>query len=236
MVRIKLLENEIREDILFIEDYFEKIEENSSIEEIIPIGNGVQKAVYKVSLGEDKNYIAAAAARNNKDSLLEEYVILNEVFEKSPNLVPEPFSHYFPRNKQNKGLILMEYLPFEDLDDFLDLTNFSRRNLAYEIGRNLAKFTSLTGRIISEPHDGNIMARLNQDKCEIRFVDAMQFLEGNISDSIEHILLNAQVRPECFRFLPKFREGVTEGLCSQGVSKEEIKKLDTIYSKYNPIF
>ena len=220
-----------------IRDYAEKTLGSKEIE-IEFLANGAEKGVYKVDYS-DGIFVASAAAIFPTRRLLEEYNILHELYNNVPSLFPRPISHYSPKETGLGELITMELLPHQDLNK---LTNPGRisfyKEVAREIGRGVGKVHSKTGRYSSEPHDGNILGRNIDGKVEIRFCDAIQFKKGSIQDAVHSILSSPYMRPECFRFVKDFREGLVDAIEKEDPERkrDEIHESLDFIRKYNDIF
>ena len=204
------------------------------------IGNGVQKGIYRVDFG-DSLILAAAASTREKDRLLPEYNLLHVLFANGHSFFPQPYAHYSSQRKDLGELMLMECMPHVDLDVFKQeqshIPDFPRR-LAYAIGKAVATVGYYTGRYSSEPHNGNILIQRTGDGFELKFCDAIQFKIGGIEAAIEAIMVNRDERPECFRQIKQFRDGLLDGLEEvTGRTKEDLmQELNKILRRYNPIF
>lgn len=222
-----------------IEEYSQE-KRNESPNNITLVGNGVEKGVYRVDW-RDESIIAAAAAIDPGASLLKEYFILSELYDMSPNFFPKPYSHSASRNGLGE-MIAMELLKHIDLKQFRIKNDIKvddlHRKLSYLIGRSIGEVTQKTGRYSSEPHDGNILAKLNKNnEIEIKFCDASQFLEGTIEDACQSILTFKEDRPECFRFINKFRKGLCESLVNiENISYNKAWEITDFLREYNDIF
>lgn len=206
--------------------------------EIEFLGNGAEKGVYKVKYTQG-SFLASAAAIDPKRGLLEEYRILHQLYGGAPEYFPRPMAHYSASDERLGELITMELLPHKDLNK---LSNPGRpnfyREVAYEIGKAVATVNFKTGLYSTEPHDGNILARDEAGKIEIKFCDAIQFKPGNIENTVNSILLDSNMRPECFRFIKQFRNGIAEAMLNQGKASSltEAEQQLNFLRKYNPIF
>lgn len=127
------------------------------------LNNGVEKGAYKVSR-DQKEYIVVAANRDYVKSLLPEYVILNEAYPLAANYLPKPIAHFSSKNSDGE-VILMEYLGFPLLENLFNDVRLNRRSLAYELGKVTTDFTLRTGRVITEPHNQNILGRISEDNA-----------------------------------------------------------------------
>ncbi|MFA6462117.1 MAG: hypothetical protein WCV90_07685 [Candidatus Woesearchaeota archaeon] len=179
--------------------------------------NGNEKGVYKVFV-DDNVYLAAAASLTPERRLLKEYTVLHQLYDGAPDLFPRPIAHYSPENVQASGdLIIMEFLPHQNIMEFDKFSYRGKegfhRALAYTIGRSVAIVQRKTGRYSSEPHDGNILVKLGPEgQLDLRFCDAIQFLEGSLEQAVEALLVNRDERPESFRFIKELRKGLAESL------------------------
>ena len=202
-------------------------------------GNGVEKGVYRVEFNNQK-VLAAAAARDETRLLLEEYNILTHLYRGAARFFPAPKGHYVPQNGTLGEVLLMEFLPHLDIDRFLQesprVENFYRK-LAYQLGKAVAAVNIKTGRYSSEPHNGNILVRSKKDNVEIKFCDAIQFKTGSLEDATEIILTQNGMRPESFRFIKKFRQGLAESMSTlQGISYDDAYSRLDFLKQYNDIF
>tara|TARA_Y100000310_G_C20633464_1_gene789916 strand:+ start:461 stop:1189 length:729 start_codon:yes stop_codon:yes gene_type:complete len=205
-------------------------------------GNGVEKGVYRVVTSTDQ-LLAAAGSIDLSRRLLSEYNLLSVLHTGTPNFFPRPIAHYAPKDAETRGdLFLMEFLPHVDVDE-IELGSFHQpsgyyRALAYEIGRGVAIVNYKTGRFSSEPHDGNILVAVTQEgqSLDIKFCDAIQFKQGNIEDAAQSILEDKETRPECFRFIGKFREGLIQGMSECGVDYDGAVQNTKFLRQYNDIF
>ncbi len=205
--------------------------------EIEFLANGVQKGVYKVTLG-NQSLVACAAAIDIERELIEEYSILHQLFKTSPKYFPRPIAHYSSGQEGLGELITMELLPHRDLNKLRNPGNPNfYRNLAESIGEAIADVNIESGRYSSEPSDGNILGREYGDNVEIKFCDAIQFKQGNIEDAAHSILLYPNVRPECFRFIGRFRDGMAKALVNHKGAEnfEDAKKQLEFLRSYNSI-
>ena len=136
----------------------------------------------------------------------------------------------------------MELLPHLDLMKFdkysVNYGNGFGRELAYQIGVAMGEVHAKTGRFSSEPHDGNILARATEDnKLDIRFCDAIQFREGDLEAAVRAVLINKGERPECFRFIKQFRNGLSQGTSVvTGRPLSEVWKSLNFMREFNDIF
>jgi len=204
--------------------------------EVSLIGAGEQKGVYKIDYGEG-TFVASAAARDPKQSLLEEYNILTELYVGAREFFPKPIAH-FSAEEDLGELLIMEFLPHRDLDHIthIGVTDYYKK-LSRKIGRAIALTNIKTGRYSSEPHDGNILGIVNGDDVAIKFCDAIQFHKGGIASAVDSILCDRNMRPECFRFIKHFREGLVDGITEAGqLSRDEANKQLEFLRNYNDIF
>jgi hypothetical protein len=200
------------------------------------IGSGYEKGVYKVEYA-DNIFVASAAARDAKRSLLEEYNILNELYGGASNLFPRPIAH-FSADSGIGDLIAMELLPHKNINRLepLSVSDFYR-NLARKIGEAIAVINAKTGRYSSEPHDENVLGIIKNGDIELKFCDAIQFKKGNLYSTVEAILIDPQMRPECFRFIKHFREGLVDGISvTENIPREEAYPRLNFLRKFNDIF
>lgn len=233
---IKVLNNEEENRVCSV-----RYASDSKTVDIEFLDNGQEKGVYKVRYG-NQELVAAAAARDHRVDLSEEYYILNQLYNGVPELFPRPELCYNPKQREMLGqLLIMELLPHIRLDKFRrqDQTIDRDKNLAYIIGRNIAIVHEKTGRISTDPHDGNILAQRTNQGIEIAFCDAIQFKEGSLEEGIRCILANKGERPECFRFIHKFRDGIADGICA--VSETPLTRVQVYpqleyLREYNDIF
>jgi hypothetical protein len=242
MVLVKsLTRKEMDRHYNLIKTYFKEVRHTDDVS-IDFYDNGSEKGIYKVKSGTEA-FVAAATARNQNNRLLTEYNILHQLFNSASEYFPRPIAHYAPEQIEELGdLFLMELLPFPNLMKFdrskyHNLIDF-QRDLAYEIGKGIAIVNGKTGRYSSDPHDGNILARIDEnDGLELKFVDAIQFRVGGIEEAGRSLLTNRNDRPECFRFIHKLREGMADGMnTTQGIEVQEAwDKLDFM-REYNDIF
>ena len=225
-----------------IRQYFSEVRGQESVD-IQLHGNGSEKGVYKVK-SDDGTFLAAAGARDKNRRLLPEYNALHSLYDKAPEFFPRPIAHYSPEQVQETGdLFLMELLPHLDLMHF-DKRSYPRdgmyfRDLASAIGKGVSIVHAKTGMYSSEPHDGNILVRLDDNgELALRFCDAIQFREGSIEDAVDVMLSNNRdERPESFRFIRRFRQGLAQGISSvTGISLEEAYHSFDFLRKYNDIF
>jgi hypothetical protein len=233
----KLPPSEIERHVRLIKDYAKNSFGSEEVD-IELLGNGAEKGVYKVKYS-DGLFVASAAAINPERKLLEEYNILHELFQEVPTLFPKPLSHYSSQKNGLGELITMELLPHKDLNLLRNsgVSSFYR-DLAREIGMGVGKVNLRTGRYSSEPHDGNILGRFENGKIEIKFCDAIQFRKGDIGDAVQSILSSPEVRPECFRFIKQFREGLAQAELEEN-PEEDKTKIENKYEflrRYNDIF
>ncbi len=223
-----------------IRDFFKEIrgEEPTSI---VLHGNGQEKGIYKV-VTPTEQLLAAAGSIDLSRKLLPEYNLLNILHTSAPKFFPRPIAHYAPKDANSRGdLFLMEFLPHVDVD-YIKPSDFQKqggyfRNLAYEIGRGVAIVNYKTGRFSSEPHDGNILVKLTNEgqAIDIKFCDVIQFRQGNLEDAAQSILEDKFMRPECFRFIGKFRKGLVQGMSECGVNYDEAMQNTEFLKQYNAI-
>ncbi len=203
--------------------------------------SGAEKGVYKVEVG-DQMFLAAAAALDRERSLLTEYNILNSLYKGASELFPRPIAHYNPADDSSGDLLVMEFLPHQRINHFQPHTYTKNggffRALAKKIGESVAIAHAKTGRYSSEPHDGNIIVKLDKNgDIDLRFVDAIQFKTGSLETAVRQMFVQPGERPECFRFIHKFREGLADGVAQmEGVSNEEALARFNFLREYNPIF
>lgn len=226
-----------------IASYFQEVVGTTAVD-IVLHGNGQEKGVYKVST-PDGAYLAAAASQDVRRRVLGEYILLDQLFAGAPRFFPRPIAHYQPHEVEATGdLYLMEFLPHLDLDrvdrhSYRGEGRFSRA-LAYEIGRGVAAVHESTGRYSSEPHNGNILVEIGSDgrNLDLKFCDAIQFRVGSLADGINAILINRDERPEAFRFIRQFRDGLADSLSiSQGIPVEKAREeMTSLVRRYNDIF
>ena len=243
MVLVKrLTDEEIARHQELIRQYFSEVRGQEYVE-IQFHGNGSEKGVYKVK-SDDGTFLAAAGARDKNRRLLAEYNALHSLYGGAPEFFPRPIAHYSPEQVQDTGdLFLMEFLPH------LDLMHFDRRSytpegmyfrdLASAIGKGVSIVHAKTGMYPSEPHDGNILVRLDDNgELDLRFCDAIQFREGSIQDAVDVILSNNRdERPESFRFIRRFRQGLAQGTSQvTGVPLEKAYDSFEFLRRYNDIF
>lgn len=237
MVLVKELSpHEIERHRNLIREYFAMVREGEDVV-IEEFDNGNEKGVYKVHSGKT-DYLAAAANRDRRATLLEEYNILHMLYESVPNFFPEPYAHYKSSAENSLGeLILMEFLPHLNVMKFSrENPSFDRREFAYKLGKSLAEVNSRTGRYSSDPHDGNILLRNTEEGLDLRFCDAIQFRTGSLEDAIRAILINPSERPESTRFIHRFREGIISALKSRGVPRSDAVEQLEFMREYNNIF
>lgn len=220
-----------------IRDYAQHTFKTNNVE-IQYLDNGDEKGVYKVSYSGGV-FVASAASIDPEKKLLEEYNILHELWDKVPHLFPRPISHYSPSNRKLGELLTMELLPEKNLRDLLNPGDLNfYRELAKEIGKAVNEVQLKTGRYSSEPHNGNILASYSDGKFNLKFCDAIQFKKGSIEDAVDSILSMKDMRPECFRFIRQFREGLLETELKENPHLAPIeanKKFDFLRD-YNDIF
>jgi len=100
---------------------------------------------------------------------------------------------------------------------------------------NLAQFNIETGLLLEEPHDDNIF--VDEKSQSLKYCDPLQIKEGSLDEAVYFFMMDANTRPECYRFANKFREGLAEG-----ISLVTDKTVEDAYSdlnfikKYNDIF
>ena len=206
--------------------------------EIEYLDNGDEKGIYKVSYAGDV-FVASAASIDPEKRLLEEYNILHELWDKVPHLFPRPISHYSSSNGELGELLTMELLPEKNLRELVNPGDFDfYRKLSKEIGKAVNEVQLKTGRYSSEPHNGNILASYSNGNFNLKFCDAIQFKKGSIEEAVESILSMRDMRPECFRFIRQFREGLLETELKENPNLTTIeanKKFDFLRD-YNDIF
>lgn len=210
-----------------IQAYFREVQHLEPVIEFY--ANGAEKGVYKVRTNEHE-YLAAAATMRPERRLLTEYL-------------PRPIAHYSPEDLDELGdLMVMEFLPHQNIDVF-DRSTYPKRgqffrDLAKEIGKGVAFVHAKTGRYPSEPHNGNVLVRVNdQGDLDLRFCDAIQFRTGTIEDAVRAVLINRNERGECFRFINHFRQGLAEGVSqTEGIPEAEALPRFNFLREYNPIF
>jgi hypothetical protein len=238
MVLVKALtKEEMARHSSLIEDYFKETRGECQIK-IDYHNNGAQKGIYLVTVGEE-SYMAAAGSRDQSRRLLPEYNLLSSLWNNCADFFPRPIAHYAPTDVSKRGdIFLMEFLPHQDLMQFpkISCPDFGRK-FAYQLGQAVALVNMRTGHYSSEPHDGNILARMKDESLELKFVDAIQFLAGDIEDAVRCILTNKEERPESFRFIPRFREGLARGMVSEkGISFQDAYTQLEFMREYNDIF
>lgn len=241
MVLVPELRREDRErHERLIRDYSNKVISTDSVE-IGVVGNGAEKGVYRVRFG-DQSYIAAAATIDASRSLLQEYNILHHLFVTAAEFFPRPIAHYKPEASELGELILMELLEHQDLGKFKREGNIPRnfpKKLAYELGKAVASVSLRTGRYASEPHDGNVLVKIvgEEETPELKFCDAIQYRQGTLEDAARAILSNRDERPEAYRFIRQFRDGLVESMCRiEGVSLADAKRRLEFLREYNDVF
>lgn len=90
---------------------------------------------------------------------------------------------------------------------------------------------------MTDPHNRNILLKNKQDTIEMKFCDAIQWKKGTLQDAVHAILNDPTERPESYRFIHKFREGLAQGLAeSNNLSKQDAYASLQFVEKYNPIF
>lgn len=224
---------------------FAKQVHHCDVEGLELIGNGHQKGVYKVKIG-DQEFTAVAANRDKYTKLLEEYNILHKLCSSAPEFFPRAISHYKSPNKETpEEVMVMELLPHVDLDRFkkngsVRVPDFHRR-LAYELGRAVAEVHIRTGMYSSEPHDGNIMILVDPENpagdLYLKFVDAIQFMEGSVEDAVRAMLASRDERPESYRMIKNFRAGLAEATSRlQGISQEQAYDSFEFLREFNDVF
>lgn len=178
------------------------------------IENGSKKAVYKIDLPE-KTVLAAAASLNLRDELLREYNVLTRLYRDSPAYFPKPMGH-FAGDADLGDLLLMECLEHIDVERYkreqLPFSGFNRL-LAYELAYASTAVNIQTGTYASEPHDGNILVKeIGDNKIELKFCDAIQYLDGNLDDVTRSIFSYGDERRECISFAQHFKRGMVAAL------------------------
>lgn len=235
-----LSQEEIVRHQQLIKEYFAEVRSARTVD-IEFYDNGNEKGVYKVHVGNE-HYMAAAAARKRERLLLEEYNVLHELWENAPEFFPRPISHYRPKCIEVLGdLIIMELLPH------LNLKRADRhvyhgeggfyRTLAYELGKAAAVIHAKTGRFSSDPNDGNILVKPTYDSLDLRFCDAIQFIPGTLEEAAGAYLVDRNTRPESYRFIRRFREGLIDGMmATQDISRETAWESTEFVRRYNDVF
>ncbi|GEM_PF-1871503 len=224
-----------------IRNYFSQVHNNNDIS-VEYLSNGAEKGVYKVKLSKGE-FLAAAAARQKARKLLDEYTILHKLYGAIPDYFPKPVAHYRDPSEEDLGdLLVMELLPH------LDLTKFDKhsyegslgfhRELAYQLGVAFAKVHAKSGYFSTEPHDGNVLVRVEErNKLEVKFCDAIQFKQGTLEEAVDSVMGYRDFRPECFRFIIQFRKGLAQGLNeATGVAWGDAWKRFAFLRRYNDIF
>jgi hypothetical protein len=239
---LKLTEEEISRHKTLIQCYFKDILTSSNVD-INYYNNGVEKGIYRVRSGSEE-FLAAAASKDVRRELLSEYNILGNLYRGAKEFFPRPISHYSPEDVDELGeLFLMQFLPHLNLMDF-DKSKFNgtglqyTQELAYQIGKSVAIVHSKTGRYSSEPHDGNILAKVNDDNgLELKFCDAIQFRSGDIEQAVRAIISSKDERRECYSQIKSFRNGLADGLnIALGISRDEAWDKFDFLREYNDIF
>lgn len=236
----ELTEEEIQRHHALIRDFALYATKSQDVK-IEFLDNGKEKGVYKVNLG-DQEIVAAAAKRDPSVDLSEEYWVLNQLYAGVPEFFPRPELCYNPRQSELLGqLLIMSLLPHVNLQRFRsgNLDKGLNKNLAYLIGRSIAIVQAKTGRVSSDPHDGNILARNTNRGIEMAFCDAIQFIPGSLEDGVRCILANKEERPECFRFISKFRDGLADGVCAtsdQPITRAQVYPQLEYLREFNDVF
>ncbi len=233
-------QRERHEDLIRL--YFREIRGNPN-PEINYHKNGAQKGVYKVKI-DNEEFLAVAASNDKSIRLLTEYNVLSVLYNGAPEFFPRPVAHYAPENAKELGdLMVMQFLPHDNLADF-DRYQYTKqggffRALAKEIGKSMAIVHHKTGRYSSEPHNGNILVKLNDNgDIDLKYCDAIQFLTGSLDDAVRQMLgNNKEIRGECYRFIKQFREGLASGVSdTSGTSYQDAWNQFDFMKEYNPIF
>ena len=174
--------------------------------------NGSKKGIYKVET-QGSTFIAVAAAIDSSSDLLQEYRLLCELYNGAQFFFPRPFAHYSSDQGQ---LIIMEFLPHQQIGEFPKYP-FSKpggffKEFAYMFGFSLTSVNINTGYFPSEPHDGNILVKADEESnLELKFCDAIQFQRGSLEVALSNALLSG-FRDESKRFIIQFRQGVIRAL------------------------
>ena len=240
MVLVKpLTKKEIERHEKLIREYFSQIE-GQTHPEIVFVDNGNEKGIYKVRT-QDGIYVAAAANRDcltPKASLLQEYNVLHALHSGAPEFFPKPKAHYQSDGGGGEDeLMIMEFLPHVNLMKFADSGKaFDRRKFAYLLGEAVATINAKTGRYSSDPHDGNIRLKGEGASLDLKFCDAIQFKTGSLEDGVRTILVDRNIRPEAYRFIHRFKEGLARGIeVSQGIPFEDAKRSLVYMDEYNKL-
>ena len=240
MVLVKpLTQKEIERHEELIAEYFSQIVGQTS-PDIVFVDNGNEKGIYRVRT-QDGIYVAAAANRDCDHpggTLLQEYNVLHALYAGAPEFFPRPRAHYESEEDGMEGeLMIMEFLPQVNLMRFGDSgKSLDRRKLAYLLGEAIATVNAKTGRYSSDPHDGNILVGGEGKNLDIKFCDAIQFKTGSLEDGVRSILVDKGVRPEAYRFIHRFKEGLARGIeANQGIHFEEAKRSLAFMDEYNKL-
>ncbi len=213
--------------------------------------NGSEKGVYKVHL--PRSTVLAAAAnrdehRGEEIDMVKEYTNLHKLYNSAPEFFPKPIAHYTPKSSDPEfgdlgHLIIMELLEHENIQRFKNdgTPKDFREKLARGIGRSVALVNEKTGMYMTQPHDGNILIQTVEDgegyDLDFRFCDAVQYDEGPLEEAVRMIMTNNDERPECYRQIRQFRDGLAEGIQEEtGMSIEEAREEVSFIRRYNPIF
>ena len=240
MVLVKpLSKEEVERHENLIREYFSQIQ-GQDHPEIVFVDNGNEKGVYRVETQEGVH--VAVAANRDYDSpggtLLQEYNILHALYSGAPEFFPKPKAHYQSSTTDvSDELLVMEFLPHLNVMRHADRAEvFDRRKFAYLLGEAVAKVNAKTGRFSSDPHDGNILLRGEGQDLELKFCDAIQFKTGSLEDGVRSILVDRNARPEAYRFIHRFKEGLARGIeANQGIPFGEAKKSLDYMNEYNDI-
>jgi len=201
--------------------------------DITKIGYGISKEVYSFKV--DCIPLVALISKR-RQNLKKEFFNLMKLHSLAKDYLPEPL-FYFKDSKSSKELYVTRLFYEQTLEDFYKNNFTNQKQLAFLLGQSISKFNLMTGHYLEEPHNGNIFVKKEFGRLSLKFCDPDQIKEGGLEDAVHFVLNDPRCRPECYRFIDKFRKGLAEGIrLSTGKSHEEAYDSLDFIKKYNDIF